>query len=289
MKNMLKICAVLMILAAASAACAQPVLINQPAYDGMRFYVYRPYNIPEGWYSTYDGYPVFKNWNGVWFYGSTHGSTIVPTSYVVGSVVPSVVGLVPWTAVPSALPMPMVTTVPAGGFMPAPVRGITSVPAGLVPASVSHVLPSTAAPVIQPQPIVSVATPPAPVTEVPLTTVVPSMPVYVPEWSSNPNFLAIGRWEKSVDCIGVLRRPALPVAWKGRYPKVVYAWTGTTWYQITCREYERPIDALRRELYEITCMANRNNAKWHDEDMALLPQYAAVWGYEWMGQIVLAH
>ena len=72
---------------------ADPILITQPAYSGMQFYVYRPYNIPGGWYATYDGYPVFRNADGIWVYGSCVGANIVPTAYVVGSVVPSVAGL----------------------------------------------------------------------------------------------------------------------------------------------------------------------------------------------------
>ena len=47
---------------------ADPILITQPAYSGMQFYVYRPYNIPCGWYATYDGYPVFRNADGIWVY-----------------------------------------------------------------------------------------------------------------------------------------------------------------------------------------------------------------------------
>ena len=65
---------------------ADPILITQPAYSGMQFYVYRPYNIPGGWYATYDGYPVFRNADGIWVYGSCVGANIVPTAYVVGSV-----------------------------------------------------------------------------------------------------------------------------------------------------------------------------------------------------------
>ncbi|MCL2010927.1 MAG: hypothetical protein FWG71_10360 [Synergistaceae bacterium] len=75
---------------------AEPVLVSQPSYAGMRFYVYKPYNMPEGWYATFDGYPVYKNKDGVWVYGTYAGPNLIPTHYVVGSVVPSMAGLVPY-------------------------------------------------------------------------------------------------------------------------------------------------------------------------------------------------
>ena len=224
---------------------AAPILITQPAYAGMQFYVYRPYNIPGGWYATYDGYPVFKNADGIWVYGSCVGSNIVPTAYVVGSVVPSVVGLAPWVAAPVCVP-----TVP-------------------VPVAPPLASATTAVPVV-------------------VSTVAVTAPVYLPFWVQNPNFMAIGGWGRSVDRIGVLGKPAVPVAWKGRYPDVIYAWTGRSWYQISPRDWEHPVDALRGKLYELACMSNRNNLVWTDQDMNVLAQHAAVWDYRWMGQIVLA-
>lgn len=83
----------------------QPILVNQPAYKGMQFYVYRPENMPnksEDWFLTYDGYPVYRNWNGVWLYGRFDGTGFVPTAHVVGSIVPSSAGLVPWGENPAA-------------------------------------------------------------------------------------------------------------------------------------------------------------------------------------------
>ncbi|WP_158612280.1 hypothetical protein [Fretibacterium sp. OH1220_COT-178] len=248
--------ALAMVLAVATCAVAaqvwvsspDPILITQPAYAGMQFYVYRPYNIPSGWYATYDGYPVFRNADGIWVYGSCVGTSIVPTAYIVGSVVPSVAGLVPW--------------------VPAPV----------------------CAPVVSPVPVVRTAVAPvaavAPV--VPVAPVAVMTPVYVPCWVRNPNFVAIGGWGRSVDRIGVLSKPAVPVAWKGRRPDVIYAWTGRSWYQIDLDEWESPVDVLRGKLYELTCMSNRNNLVWTDQDMNVLAQHAALWGYRWMGQIVPA-
>jgi len=82
--------------AAAKLYLAEPVLVTQPSYAGMRFYVYKPYNMPKDWYATFDGYPVVKNKDGVWVYGTYAGPNLVPTHYVVGSVVPSAAGLSPY-------------------------------------------------------------------------------------------------------------------------------------------------------------------------------------------------
>ena len=74
----------------------EPLLVPQSPYAGMTFYVYRPYNMPPDWYITLDGYPVHKNSDGTWVYGTSEGPNLVPTNYVVGSVVPSMAGLTKW-------------------------------------------------------------------------------------------------------------------------------------------------------------------------------------------------
>ncbi|MDR1048814.1 MAG: hypothetical protein LBL51_03585, partial [Synergistaceae bacterium] len=78
--------------AEAKVYVAEPLLVPQPAYAGMQFYVYKPYNLPKGWYATFDGYPVMKNKDGVWVYGTYHGPNLTPTHYIVGSVIPSMAG-----------------------------------------------------------------------------------------------------------------------------------------------------------------------------------------------------
>ncbi|MBR0044710.1 MAG: hypothetical protein IJP56_07725, partial [Synergistaceae bacterium] len=98
---MRKILALILILitsarAEAKVYIAEPLLVQQPAYAGMNFYVFRPYNMPKDWYVTFDGYPVKKNKDGVWVYGTSNGPNLTPTSYIVGSVVPSMAGLTPW-------------------------------------------------------------------------------------------------------------------------------------------------------------------------------------------------
>ncbi len=68
-----------------------PVLVTQPVYDGMSFYVYHPYNMPSGWFVTYDGYPVSRCC-GRWVYGLPNGcGGWYSSSYVVGAVVPTAI------------------------------------------------------------------------------------------------------------------------------------------------------------------------------------------------------
>ena len=211
-------------------------LVEQPLYGGMRFHVYKPANAPTGWYATYDGYPVFKGKDGVWYYGSREGAGIVQTGYAVGSVVPSVVGgLKPWTAVTPVAP------VYSGGQ--------AGQGAGLVPGAGS---------------------------------------VPQPGWTRNPRFLAIEKWRGSVDRVGVLNKPVVPVAWKGEHPKVIYVWTGQRWHQVLGKEegMDRPLAELRRKFYDLTVEVNRSEGgPWGYEDMAILARYAAAWGYRWMGQL----
>ena len=98
--------------------------------------------------------------------------------------------------------------------------------------------------------------------------------------------MAIGNWQSSVDRMGVLHNPAVPVAWKGNLPRAIYVWTGRSWYQITPRADQRPVDALKGQLYELTRMVKRNRFIWYEADMPVLAQQATEWGYYWMGEVV---
>ena len=260
-----KLCALVLapvLLAPLSAEAVSGVLVQQPVYSGMNFYVHRPAGMPNGWYVTYDGYPVYRNAGGVWMYGSANGPSIATTAYVVGSVVPSVAGIVPWVAAPSVAELPT----------PAPMTP----PQVAWPQHASWVA-TTAQPVVAP--IVAPAPASAPV----LT----AAPAYVPARPLSPAFLALGRWGKSVDRVGVLKKPAVPVAWKGAHPKVIYAWTGLSWHQITTRT-GNPLSELRGQAYELTVLSNRENSAWNNSDTSALIGWVAGWGYGWMGQISLA-
>ena len=220
----------------------EPLLVPESPYAGMTFYVYKPYNMPKGWYVTLDGYPVKKNSDGMWVYGTCEGPNLVATSYVVGSVVPSMAGITKYISDVQIselrkLPSQEMQAVRQGGFTRAQMaRGQDT---------------ST----------------------------------YIPDWTFRSDFMSIGNWKSTVDRMGVLDRPALPVAWNGARPKVIYIWTGNTWYQINMRESQTPARAIRQHYPEIQRLARLNNFHWYEQDMPILAQQAKAWGYYWLGEI----
>jgi len=218
---------VLVLTLGAGVAYAQPILVMQPAYTGMQFYIQQPQCIPANWFTTFDGYPVWRGADGVWFYGSFSNNTIVQTNFIVGSVVPSHAGLSPYVVqLAAASPVPLTQTV------------------AVAPVAVER----------------------------------------APMWLS-VNFMALGNWRRNVDRVGLLARPSIPVAWRGMWPQVLYAWTGSSWYQMIANEGERPGDVLRRNLYVLTRLTHQNgNRQWRaPEDVAFLTNRTAQWGFIWMG------
>ncbi len=215
-----------------SYAAEKSILVSQPAYDSMQFYVYRPdkknssKKVPNDFYVTYDGYLVYKNAKGVWFYGDAGKKKITKTNYVVGSVVPSTVGIEPYNK------------------------------------KISEV-----APILDTKDSKN------------------DNPIVNKDWTQNPDFIAVSKWSKSVDKIGILNKPLIPVAWKGEHPDVIYAWAGMQWRQITPRKWEEPVNTIRRNIHNLTVISNNNDIKWRDGDNAILEQYANYWGYEWIGEI----
>lgn len=261
---MRKIFAGLLIFAAMTAPealCAEKAIrVNQPAYHSMSFYVYKPGNLPRDFYVTFDGYIVYKDARGVWKYGSAEKSGLTKTGYVVGSVLPHVVKLKPYNAKISSV---------------APVLGsnrvIDPVSPGDNPESKSDRV------VYMPPEMYSELYAPG------------LLSPKSPEWTQNSNFMAVGKWQKSVDHIGVLYRPKIPVAWKGDFPQVVYAWNGMIWLQFASKNPGMSArNILRREIYGLTVHTNKTNRlHWTDDDSHVLAQYAAMWGYQWVGQIIL--
>ena len=108
---------------------------------------------------------------------------------------------------------------------------------------------------------------------------------YIPDWTFRYDFMVIGNWKGTVDRIGVLDKPAVPVAWKGKSPKVIYVWVGNGWQQFNLRAGQRPINALRSENLNIRRLLRQTNFKWYEEDMPILAQQARAWGYYWLGAI----
>lgn len=226
----------------------EPVLVAQPAYAGMSFYVYRPYDMPSGWFVTFDGYPITRTPAGVWVYGSYNGTLLVPTSFVVGSISPQ--------------SLPIVQYVPSARVSSTQSVAVTP-------------LPPLAAP-IQPDPGAHVVAEAATVA-----------PTYVPEWTTQSSFTSIGTWNRLVDRMGILEKPRVPIAWRGEYPETLFVWTGKSWYQIQARSgvSEKPSEMIKAHLYALTRMVNNNAYQWKDADTAILANQAAVWGYLWMGRI----
>ena len=77
------------------------VLYGTPSYTGavmsayqqayaMNFEIWKPDDLPAGWYATFDGYPVAQIAENRWVYGQLgYGGAIRPTNILIGSVIPS--------------------------------------------------------------------------------------------------------------------------------------------------------------------------------------------------------
>jgi len=114
----------------------------------------------------------------------------------------------------------------------------------------------------------------------------PTHSTYMPDWAFNGRFMALGEWKDSVDRIGILHRVNIPVAWRGDFPKVIYAWNGHSWVQMQAHEGERPADVLRSNLYTLTRQVRQHNFVWYQADMPILAQQAGKWGFYWMGEVM---
>ena len=56
----------------------------------MNFEIWKPYDLPAGWYATFDGFPVAQIAENRWVYGQLNiDGSIRPTNILVGSVIPS--------------------------------------------------------------------------------------------------------------------------------------------------------------------------------------------------------
>ena len=227
-----------------TAGNVKAMIVNQPAYHSMNFYVFKPADIPEEYYITYDGYYVYTDHKGIWNYASLESGGISKTGYVVGSVIPSVVGLKPYKG-----RIPITQSIQAQALTP---KG------GNNTVSASSVSSDTEGAAVN------------------------------PEWKNNDKFMAVSKWNGTVDRIGVLDRPSVPVAWKGDSPSVVYAWTGEGWIQMQARGKDIPaVNTIRRELYDLAVLVNQSSAgQWTETDIHILEQCAHEWGYDWQSIIV---
>ena len=252
MKKFIALLALVLGLNGCAFSAERAIQVTQPAYRNMKFYVYKPVNVPREFYVTFDGYLVYKNAKGVWNYGSAEKSGITKTDYVVGAVIPSVVRLKPYNVRISSV-APMLGTKEAGEA-PKSSRVVYMPPAsGLELYTPQNLSPNN------------------------------------PDWTQNSNFMAIGKWQKSIDRIGVTDNPMMPVAWMGDYPDVIYAWTGLQWRQLDAKtKHTKALSTLRRGMYDLNRYARKvNMLRWTDDDTQVLSQYSVMWGYEWMGLIIL--
>lgn len=243
MKKFLTVIFMLVMLSAPANAklyVTEPLLVPQSPYAGMTFYVYKPYNMPKDWYVTLDGYPVHKNSDGTWVYGTAEGPNLVATNFIVGSIIPSMAGITKWI---SDVQISELRKIPNQEMLEVRQRAFTR----------SEMARGE------------------------------KYSTYMPDWTFSPTFMAIGNWKGTVDRIGVLSDPNVPVAWKGKSPQVIYAWVGNSWHQVNVKSslkntflYER--SKLRR-------LVRDSGFKWYAQDMPVLAQQARAWGYYWMGEI----
>ena len=240
-------------------AADNSILVNQPAYNSMNFYVYKPANLHKDFYVTYDGFLVYKDAKGVWHYATSEKSGITRTGYVVGSVIPYVVKLKPYDAKISSVAPILNATVTEAKSNTAEKEAIEN--------RIIYMPPTFTTPSYMTANLTPNAT----------------------DWTQNSNFMSLGKWQKSIDRIGVLDKPKTPVAWKGDYPEAVFAWTGLQWKQLTPKtQHISALNILRRENYALTVHTNKLNLlRWNDSDTHVLAQYARMWGYQWLGQIFL--
>jgi uncharacterized membrane protein YgcG len=81
---------------------AASVLAAYQKIYGMNFEIYRPDELPPGWFATFDGYLVAQTAPNHWVYGrAERPGVLVPTDVAVGSVVPADVPELARTAVPT--------------------------------------------------------------------------------------------------------------------------------------------------------------------------------------------
>ena len=271
MKKLIAVMALVLGLSSCAFCADKAVQVTQPVYHNMKFYVYKPVNVPRDFYVTFDGYLVYRDSKGVWNYGSNEKGGLTKTQYVVGTVIPSVVRLKPYSTKISSVAPLLRETIPAQTSQPQTVQ-VSSAQA----SSSGQMLKSPRIVYMPPASGLELYNPPV-------------LSPNNPDWTQNSNFMAIGKWQNSIDRIGVLNRPMIPVAWKGDYPEAIYAWTGLQWRQLDPKSKHTPaLSTLRREAYDLNKYVRKVNMhRWTDDDTHVLSQYSVMWGYEWMGLIIL--
>ena len=261
------------------------ILVNQPAYHNMNFHVYKPADIPSEYYVTYDGYLVYKTDKGIWCYASKDSRGITKTNYVVGSVIPSVVKLNPYDKTRAS-----VAPIKGSAIEERSNKGKIVIPTTPTKTTVISETTKTETPR---QELTIILNP----TSTTASNYVPQsgentiviLGANAPDWASDPNFMAISKWQKNIDRIGILDNPKIPIAWKGDYTEVIYAWTGQQWRQLSVNGRKlTALSIIRQKSHDLIRYIRKTNNTWiwYDEDNSILAQYARMWGYKWLGLVV---
>ena len=110
--------------------------------------------------------------------------------------------------------------------------------------------------------------------------------VVVSAWMTDPRFTAVGDFRYTVDRMGLMDEPRIPVAWKGNRPSVVYAWTGDGWFTLRSEETESPQDVLGRSRPLLLARTQKTGWVLGRESEQYLPVQVRSWCFRWMGTIL---
>ena len=110
--------------------------------------------------------------------------------------------------------------------------------------------------------------------------------VVVSAWMTDPRFTAVGDFRYTVDRMGLMDEPRIPVAWKGNRPSVVYAWTGDGWFTLRPEETESPQDVLGRSRPLLLARTQMTGWVLGRESEQYLPVQVRSWRFQWMGTIL---
>jgi hypothetical protein len=98
----------------------------------------------------------------------------------------------------------------------------------------------------------------------------------------------IGRWRYNVDRMGILKKPRVPIAWKGNRPSEVYFWTGRQWALVRRERFRERFDSvLYRARGDLMTVVTREGLQWNESDTPSLAAAASIMRYMWIGDVDL--
>ena len=233
--------------AGASVYVAEPLLAVQPPAAGMTFYVYRPEDLPEGWFITFGNYAVTTAKSGLWVYGTMDGTVPVVTNYTVGSVNPALLPIVPYS--PRT----------AGSF--------SNFPSGQLHKNSSLLLPEGL--FLQPA---SGITAPSPMPY----WVLGGTFTEVSNWNRLVDRMAVLETPKA-PLAWKGDNPRVVFAWTGRKWHQMAARSPDM--------PEKATETLKYHLYSLTRLIHKSGVRWENSDTDMLVRLSPQWGYFWAGEI----